>query len=150
MIPLQNDSVGVAFSPTSVTAGASPVGNVIDTLGARVAQIILSVSSATTTSRPTSIVLSEGDTTTAFATWTGSTFNTTSPGYPTQVSSVSTAAQQAFASLNVDLLGRKRYLQISMTGPTANSYVAGGVFVLGREEQSKSGTALGARFVASL
>jgi hypothetical protein len=149
MIPLQNDSVAVAFAPASITAGAT-AGNYVDTLGARSLDVLLAVSSATTSAIPIAITLSEGDTTTAFATWTGSTFNTSSTGYVTSVGAVSTATDNLFAKLNVSLLGRKRYIRCAVSGPAANSAVVGGVFVKTREEESQTGTALGADFVANL
>jgi hypothetical protein len=148
MIPLQNSKVGVAFAPTSLTTGTA--GNYIDCIGYRVLDVVIAASSATTSSVPVSIVLSEGDTTSSFATWTGSTYNTNSTGYPTQVSAVSTAAQDAFAKISVSLLGRKRYIRCVVTGPAAGTTVFGGLFILDRAEQTKTGTDLGTRFAAIL
>ena len=110
MMPLQNTATRVAIKPQSLTAAGTASGWV-DTLGfdeAAVDYILDSV--AATTSNAAALTLQEGETTTAFTSITGFVGDATD-GFTIPASQTTPSVTR----MNVDLRGRKRYLNVLVT-----------------------------------
>lgn len=152
MIPIQNDKFQVLLAPGSLTAAGTNVSSVIDMSGYAQASIYLHAASSTTTALPEAILIQHSDIidSTGFSTITGGSAGTSSSGYPTQVTNATAVSSQldALAAFHVSWLGKKRYLRISATGPTAGTCTAFAGVVMSRAKTTPTGTSAGAKFVA--
>ncbi len=152
MMKLQNNSVAVTINPQTVATNGTATGLAVDTLGADELDIIVSAISATTSAIPDTVVIQHADVTntSSFAAITGGTFQLgVSTGYPTQVTNA-TASTTPFAKINVNWLGKKRYVRVLTTASTNGAYYVSADVRLARQEVSKSGTSLGAAFVTNV
>jgi hypothetical protein len=124
MIHAQGMSEVLPVGPVAVTANADSTG-VVDCRGYDYLTLNVNISSAaSTTNVPTTLKLSEGDTTSAYTdilAFTGGTALSTAVGWvwPTPCST----ACQTFVRLHVDLHKRMRYIQATMRH-TTNSILA--------------------------
>lgn len=151
MMKLQNNSVAVTINPQTVATNGTATGLAVDTLGADELDIVVSAISATTSAVPDTVVIQHADVTntSSFAAITGGTFTTATSGYPTQVTNA-TASTTPFAKINVNWLGKKRYVRVLTTASTNGAYYVSADVRLARQEVSKSGTSLGAAFVTNV
>lgn len=111
-VPSQNIKARVALVPQTVgTATANVYGNTLDVRGFDSATFIIGARSATATSVPDRVIIEHADdtNTASFAAIT-----TISSGLPTQINSTAVTNQDAFAVVNVDLRGKKRYLRLGL------------------------------------
>lgn len=132
MIPALATKTTVMLASATQSAGATRSAT-LDTLGADYVKIVIPLGIEVNTNGigPT-IVLSEGDTTSSFATWSSSNTLT--------AHGIETAHQVQF---NVDTRARKRYLKLAITSETTtNDHVtAAAIATLSRQEESPVGTA---------
>lgn len=132
MIPALKNKMTVLLNAATQSAGATRSAN-LDCLGADYATITIPLGIEVNTNGvgPT-IVLSEGDTTSSFATWSSSCTLT--------AHGIETAHQVRF---DVDTRARKRYLNLAISsGTTTNDHVtAAAVAVVGRRAEVAPGTA---------
>lgn len=104
--------VAVVISPVSKTNGATATGTV-DCKGFDFVTLDLVAATADTASnKPSVLTLTEGDTTSAFATFSGCV-----SGTDYTIPSASTSAAQVY-KFNLDLRGRKRYLKLTVSPRT--------------------------------
>lgn len=111
-VPSQNIKARVALVPQTVgTATANVYGNTLDVRGFDSATFIIGARSATNSSVPTLVTIEHADdtNTASFAAITS-----ISSGLPTQINSTALTNQDAFAVVNVDLRGKKRYLRLGL------------------------------------
>lgn len=150
MIPIQNEKFQVLLAPGSLTAAGTNVSSVIDMSGYAQASIYLHAASSTTTALPEAILIQHSDIidSTGFSTIVSA--GTASTGYPTQVTNATQVTSQtdALAGFHVSWLGKKRYLRISATGPTAGTCTAFAGVVMSRSQTTPTGTNAGAKYVA--
>jgi hypothetical protein len=132
MIPTLKQKTTVLLSPASQSAAATRSAT-IDTLGYDYATILMTTAIEVNTNAigPT-IVLSEGDTTSSFATWSSSGTLT--------AHGIETAHQ---VRMDVNCRARKRYLKLLITAETTtNDHVtAAAISILSQAEESLPGTA---------
>jgi hypothetical protein len=132
MVPALRNKIGVLLGCASQSAAATRSAT-LDCLGADYATISIPMNIEVNTNAigPT-IVLSEGDTTSSFATWSSSCTLT--------AHGLETAHQVRF---DVDMRARKRYLKLLITAETTtNDHVtAAAVSMLSRRAEVPAGTA---------
>jgi hypothetical protein len=122
MIHAQNAKFVSVLTPATITAAGTGSG-IIDGLGFDEASVFLHCATQTAGNTHT-IVLDEGDTTSAFTTNADLTIATVTP---------STSATQAYG-WHIDLRKRKRYLRLTVTVPGTAQVVAASA-ILTRAEQ---------------
>jgi hypothetical protein len=118
-VPSQNIKARVALVPQTVGSATTNVyGNTLDVRSFDSATFIIGARSATVSSVPSHVIIEHADdtNTASFAAIT-----TITSGLPTQINSTAVTNQDAFAVVNVDLRGKKRYLRL---GLRASSNVA--------------------------
>jgi hypothetical protein len=111
----------ICSNPATVTAGGTGTF-IVDTRGFASAQIIVAPSSGSgATNVPTVLKLEHGDATNAFGNLDGYVGGATN-GFtiPTAIATAATAVQPYV--LNVDMLGKKRYLKLSVSPQTTVTY----------------------------
>lgn len=132
MIPALRQKMNVLLNCASQSAGATRSAT-LDTLGADHATITIPMAIEVNTNAigPT-IVVSEGDTTSSFATWSSSCTIT--------AHDISTAHQ---LRIDVDTKARKRYLKLAITSETTtNDHVtSAAIAILSRRSSAAAGTA---------
>ena len=121
----------ISLAPASYTNGAT-AALVVDTKGFGAAQFVVTPGSGGAATNAISVLkIEEGDTTSSFSNVTGYVGGTNAAGGFTIPANIATAATSAQPYvLNVDLLGRKRYLKLSVSPSTTQ--VIGAVVSLGR------------------
>lgn len=141
-VPAQNIKARVALVPQTVgTATANVYGNTLDVRGFDSATFIIGARSATATSVPDRVIIEHADdtNTASFAAIT-----TISSGLPTQINSTAVTNQDAFAVVNVDLRGKKRYLRLGLRSGSTNTPTMDAVCILDNAGQAPvSATAAG-------
>lgn len=114
-----------AISPVAIATNATATSIDIDTLGASYALITLHQNVATATNSSAtlkSIVLNEGDTTSAYSAISGFGGLTAASGTSFAITVGNSTSQGAQIQFGVDLRGRKRYLQLVCTAlPTTSA-----------------------------
>lgn len=132
MIPAFKQKIGILLNAATQSAGATRSAYV-DCIGADYAQISIPLGIEVNTNGvgPT-IVLSEGDTTSSFATWSSSC-TLTAHGLETA----------HLVTYDVNLQGRKRYLKLAITSETTtNDHVTSAALsLLQRRGEQAPGTA---------
>jgi hypothetical protein len=111
-VPSQNIKARVALVPQTVGSNTANVyGNTLDVRGFDSATFIIGARSATVSSVPSLVTIEHADdtNTASFAAITS-----ISSGLPTQINSTALTNQDAFAVVNVDLRGKKRYLRLGL------------------------------------
>lgn len=111
-VPSQNIKARVALVAQTVgTATANVYGNTLDVRGFDSATFVIGARSATVSSVPSLVTIEHADdtNTASFAAITS-----ISSGLPTQINSTAVTNQDAFAVVNVDLRGKKRYLRLGL------------------------------------
>ena len=156
MIPIQNEQVQILLSPTALTSGGTVTSNAIDMNGYGQAEIFLHVNSSTTSAAPIKLEIQHSDDLTTYATIVSA--GTATSGWPTQVSNATALTTQInpLIRASVSWLGKKRYLRIIATGPTADTSTAYAFMAKSRASTSPTGlnvsgtnTSAGQRFVLS-
>ena len=145
MIPLQNDKTIQLFHAASATAAGTVTSTYVDASGYEYAEfIVLAATAGTTGAIPASVAIQHSDTTNTsdFATISGASATTSTTGYITALPT--TAGTVPIARVGVNLLGKKRYLRLALTGPAANSCTVSAAVALSRASQSPTGTNVGA------
>lgn len=131
MVPALAQKISILLNAATQSAGATRSAN-IDTLGVDHVTITIPLGIEVNTNGigPT-IVLSEGDTTSSFATWSSSCTLTDEP--------LVTAHNVRF---DVDTRARKRYLNLAITSETTtNDHVtAAALAIYSRQEEALAGT----------
>jgi hypothetical protein len=133
MIPMQNNKKRGSI-PASVATNATHT-LVIDTLGSDQVTIDLNLGTATATTAASVLKLAEGATTSAFddiPAYTGGTAVSSSVGFVIPARSATNVSDMV--TFNVDMRGRKRYLELEVT-PGAVT-IMGAVANLGRLKES--------------
>ena len=119
----------IPLAPASIASNATAT-LIVDTKGhAEVSFCVLQAAAAATT-KPITLTIGEGDTTSAFTTISGYNGGTAATNSPQTVEAPTSATACPPIILNVDCLGKKRYLKLDMTPGTTQ--VLGAVAVLGR------------------
>jgi hypothetical protein len=111
-VPSQNIKARVALVPQTVGASTSNVyGNTLDVRGFDSATFIIGARSATVSSVPSLVTIEHADdtNTASFA-----AIASISSGLPAAINSTALTNQDAFAVVNVDLRGKKRYLRLGL------------------------------------
>lgn len=119
MIPLQNAKYQVVVKQESATNGGTITSDPIDLLGAdQVSVIIHATTSNNATNNPSVLKFEEGDTTSSYATWSGSVGDTdfTIPNSPTATTT------KPFLVFNIDTRKRKRYIRCVLSPVTTQTY----------------------------
>lgn len=119
----------IPLAPASYTAGAT-ASLIVDTRGFAEASFCILQAAGGATTKPTVLTIAEGDTTSAFTTITGYNGGTAATNSPQTVEAPTSATACPPIILNVDCLGKKRFLRLQMTPGTTQ--VLGAVAVLGR------------------
>ena len=139
MIFQQNHKKYVMISQTAATNGATITGTYVDCAGYDYIKIdVIGTTSNNATNKPATLRITESDDTNAtnFAAVTalvgGGAGGFTIPSAPTATTTA------PYASFNVDLRYRKRYLNIEISPVMTQTYTA--LATLGRAEQSPVGT----------
>lgn len=142
MIPLQNEQWQILLAPGALTSGGTNVSSAIDMQGYTQAEIALHACSNTTTAAPVSLLIEHSDDLTTYTTIQSA--GTATSGWPTQVSNATAVTAQISPLLraSVPWIGKKRYLRISVTGPTANTSTACAFVVKSRARVSPTGTSV--------
>jgi hypothetical protein len=143
-VPAQNIKARVALVAQTVgTATANVYGNTLDVRGFDSATFIIGARSATVSSVPSHVIIEHADdtNTASFAAIT-----TITSGLPTEINSTAVTNQDAFAVVNVDLRGKKRYLRLGLRA-TSNVATMDSICVLDNAGQAPvSATAAGTRY----
>lgn len=124
----------IALAPASVATNATATF-IVDCAGFAEAQFVLLPQTASATTRIATLAIAQGDTTAAFTNVTGYVGGTNSANgftLPAETPTSATAVQPLV--LNVDLRGKKRFLQLSYTPGTAQ--VVGAICNLSRPATS--------------
>ena len=149
MLHLANLKVFIALKQQSETNGGTLTSDNIDTQGHDYVKIIVhGTTSNNATNNPSVLKVQQADTTDAtnFADITALVGDGAS-GF-TVPSSPTSTTNTAFAILNVNMNGKKRYLRVLISPVTTQTYSA--VAILGRSEVRPSGTsAEGAAVIAN-
>jgi len=128
MVPIQNPKARVAMVAQTVgTATTNVYGNNIDGKGFDSATFVIEARSATTGSVPSLISIEHGDTTDATA---YSAISSISSGLPTAINSTAVTNQDAYAIINVDLRGKKRFLRLGLRNADTNTPTCSAICVL--------------------
>ena len=108
----------ISLAPASVASNATAT-LIVDTRGFEEAQFIVLPQTAAATTQILALAIAEGDTTSSFSNVTGYVGGTNAANgfaFPAEVSTAATAVQPYV--INVDCLGKKRYLRLSYTPGT--------------------------------
>jgi hypothetical protein len=127
LVPVSKTVIPIAAVTT--TAGTALTG-IIDTLGYDTLALCVTQGTQSATTKPTALKLAEGDTTTAFTDITKFVGGGTG-GFTIPESYTSTTSGQWNVKFNVDLRGRKRYLQVSHTTGTVTYAATVGLLMRG-------------------
>ena len=122
----------IPLAPASVASNATAT-LIVDTKGfAEASFCVLQATASAASHKPITLTIAQGDTTdaTAFSTITGYNGGTNATNSPQTVEAPTSATACPPIILNVDCLGKKRYLKFDMTPGTTQ--VLGAVAVLGR------------------
>ena len=122
----------IPLAPTSVASNATAT-LIVDTAGFDAAQFIVLPQTAGATTRVLTLKVGESDTTSSFTDVTGYVGGTNSAGgftLPTEMATATSGTSVQPLVLNVDLIGKKRYLQLSYTPGT--TVVVGAICNLSR------------------
>lgn len=119
----------IPLAPASVASNAT-ASLIVDTRGFAEASFCILQAAGAATTKPITLTIAEGDTTSAFTTITGYNGGTAATNAPQTVEAPTSATACPPIILNVDCLGKKRYLRLQMTPGTTQ--VLGAVAVLGR------------------
>lgn len=135
----------ISLAPASVATNATATF-IVDTKGFEEAQFVVLQQTASATTQILALSIAEGDTTSSFSNVTGyvgGTNATNGFAFPAEVSTAATAVQPYV--INVDCLGKKRYLRLSYTPGAAT--VMGAICNLSRPTTSpdKIGEAVGSQ-----
>ncbi|MEY3021471.1 MAG: hypothetical protein RIS86_669 [Planctomycetota bacterium] len=120
----------ISLAPASVNQSGTAT-LIVDTLGFANAQFVVLPQTASATTRVVALSIAEGDTTAAFTNVTGYVGGTNSANgftLPEEMATSATAVQPLV--VNVDCLGKKRYLRLSYTPGTTQ--VVGAICNLSR------------------
>lgn len=120
----------ISLAPASVNQSGTAT-LIVDTLGFANAQFVVLPQTASATTRIVALSIAEGDTTAAFTNVTGYVGGTNSANgftLPAEMATSATAVQPLV--INVDCLGKKRYLRLSYTPGTTQ--VVGAICNLSR------------------
>ena len=120
----------ISLAPASVNQSGTAT-LIVDTLGFENAQFVVLPQTASATTRVVALSIAEGDTTAAFTNVTGYVGGTNSASgftLPAEMATSATAVQPLV--VNVDCLGKKRYLRLSYTPGTTQ--VVGAICNLSR------------------
>lgn len=132
MIFGQNDKDVVVINAASVATNATATG-IVDTLGFEQAHLrVLLDSSASTTNAPTTLKVSEGDTSTAFSDITELTGGSSEGNFPLPAPTTNVAT---VLRMSADLRKRKRFLQVSVT-PGGADRIVGVIATLSRPNEA--------------
>jgi hypothetical protein len=147
MVPIQNPKARVAMVAQTVgTATTNVYGNNIDGKGFDSATFIIEARSATTGSVPSLISIEHGDATDAY-----SAISAISTGLPTAINSTAVSNQDAYAVINVDLRGKKRYLRVGLRNADTNAPTCSAICVLDLGANAPiAAAAVGARYFNAL
>jgi hypothetical protein len=149
MVPAQNPKARVALLAQTVGTSTSNVyGSNIDAKGFDSATFIIEARSATTGSVPSLISIEHSDITDATGFAAIATLNS---GLPTAINSTAVSNQDAYAVINVDLRGKRRYLRLGLRNADTNTPTCSSVCVLDLAGQSPiAAAAAGARYFNAL
>lgn len=150
-VPSQNIKARVALVPQTVgTATANVYGNTLDVRGFDSATFVIGVRSATASTAhvPDRIIIEHADdtNTASFAAIT-----TISSGLPTEINTTALTNQDAFAVVNVDLRGKKRYLRLGLRNAGSNTPTCDAICVLDNAGQAPTAaTPAGSRYFRAI
>ena len=119
----------IPLAPASIASNATAT-LIVDTKGYGEVSFCVVQATAAATTKPITLTIGEGDTTSAFTTISGYNGGTAATNSPQTVEAPTSATACPPIILNVDCLGKKRYLKFDMTPGTTQ--VLGAVAVLGR------------------
>ena len=119
----------IPLAPASVASNAT-ASLIVDTRGFAEASFCVLQATASATTKPITLTIAQGDTTSAFTTISGYDGGTAATNAPQTVEAPTSATACPPIILNVDCLGKRRYLRLQMTPGTTQ--VLGAVCVLGR------------------
>lgn len=119
----------IPLAPASVASNATAT-LIVDTKGFAEASFCVLQAAAAATTKPITLTIAEGDTTSAFTAISGYNGGTAATNSPQTVEAPTSATACPPIILNVDCLGKKRFLRLQMTPGTTQ--VLGAVAVLGR------------------
>ena len=119
----------IPLAPASVASNATAT-LIVDTKGYGEVSFCVVQATAAATTKPITLTIGEGDTTSAFTTISGYNGGTAATNSPQTVEAPTSATACPPIILNVDCLGKKRFLRLQMTPGTTQ--VLGAVAVLGR------------------
>ena len=148
MIAVQNLYPVVALAPTSATAGATLTSSIIDTRNYHYANIYVIASGAPATNTPTTIKLSESDSTAATTFNQVTAFTGGAAGGFTIPPAQVTPGTAPYAVLNADLRKRKRYLQVQYAPSTTQTVTV--LAQLSRADASPVGTTIPANLNSAI
>lgn len=151
-VPSQNIKARVAMVDQTVgTATANVYGNTLDVRGFDSATFVIGVRSATAsgaTNCPDRVIIEHADdtNTASFA-----AIATISSGLPTAINDTALTQQDAYAVVNVDLRGKKRYLRLGLRNGGTNVATCNAICVLDLAGQAPiAATPAGARFFRAI
>ena len=119
----------IPLAPASVANNATAT-LIVDRKGFDEVSFCVLQAAASATTKPITLTIAEGDTTSAFTTISGYNGGTAATNSPQTVEAPTSATACPPIILNVDCLGKKRFLRLQMTPGTTQ--VLGAVAVLGR------------------
>ena len=119
----------IPLAPASVANNAT-ASLIVDRLGYNEVSFCVIQAAAADTSKPLTLTVAQGDSTSSFTTITGYNGGTAATNSPQTVEAPTSATACPPIVLNVDCLGKSRYLRLQMTPGTTQ--VLGAVAVLGR------------------
>jgi hypothetical protein len=136
MVPSQNIKPRVALVAQTVgTATANVYGPAIDGKGFDSATFIIEARSATTGSVPSLVVIEHSDDT-VLANFAAISGFSIASGLPTVINSTAVTNQDPYASISVDLRGRKRYLRVGLRNADTNTPTCSAICVLDNPGQA--------------
>lgn len=150
-VPSQNIKARVAMVDQTVgTATTNVYGNTLDVRGFDSATFIIGARSATSgaTNVPDRVIVEHADDTnaTSFA-----AIATISSGLPTAINDTALTQQDAYAVVNVDLRGKKRYLRLGLRNASSNTPTCNAICVLDLPGQAPiAATPAGAKFFRAI
>ena len=119
----------IPLAPASIASNATAT-LIVDRKGFDEVSFCVLQATAAATTKPITLTIAEGDTTAAFTTISGYNGGTNATNSPQTVEAPTSATACPPMILNVDCLGKKRFLRLQVTPGTTQ--VLGAVAVLGR------------------
>ena len=119
----------IPLAPASV-ANSATATLIVDRAGFNEVAFCILQATASATTKPLTLTVAQGDTTSAFTTITGYDGGTAATNSPQTVEAPTSATACPPMILNVDCLGKRRYLRLQITPGTTQ--VLGAVAVLSR------------------